>query len=276
MKQLQNLYDDLIQWHSHYAVRPGKLFVGVDMNLTITVIKKTKLQGHAFVTGYRRWSAGVDSDRPYIFKTLTYTRYPKFANHVNPYPKLGSELETRILQRMLEHGFRLGQYELTMGDTLYYHSGGRYWRKALPEKLSSHYKPITVLSNYYPVVFALLNSQLFYWYWISNSNCMDVVSREVLDFPIFSLDKAETSEFKELMAKLVQSYSSSNVIRQRRGERINVEEINFNVRNSKPIIDEIDRVLARHYGFTDEELDFIINYDIKYRMGKESEEEGEE
>ena len=39
---------------------------------------------------------------------------------------------------------------------------------------------------------------------------------------------------------------------------------------SKPIIDEIDRVLARHYGFTDEELDFIINYDIKYRMGQDS------
>jgi hypothetical protein len=36
---------------------------------------------------------------------------------------------------------------------------------------------------------------------------------------------------------------------------------------SKPIIDEIDYVLAQYYGFTDEELDFIINYDIKYRMG---------
>jgi len=24
---------------------------------------------------------------------------------------------------------------------------------------------------------------------------------------------------------------------------------------------------AKHYGFTDEELDFIVNYDIKYRMG---------
>jgi hypothetical protein len=44
---------------------------------------------------------------------------------------------------------------------------------------------------------------------------------------------------------------------------------------SKPIIDEIDRVLARHYGFTEEELDFIINYDIKYRMGAEDE-DGEE
>jgi len=29
-------------------------------------------------------------------------------------------------------------------------------------------------------------------------------------------------------------------------------------------------VLAKHYGFTDEELDFIINYDIKYRMGREA------
>lgn len=25
--------------------------------------------------------------------------------------------------------------------------------------------------------------------------------------------------------------------------------------------------LAQHCGFTDEELDFILNYDIKYRMG---------
>jgi len=34
--------------------------------------------------------------------------------------------------------------------------------------------------------------------------------------------------------------------------------------------DETDRVLAGHYGFTDEELDFIINYDIKYRMGRDA------
>lgn len=41
----------------------------------------------------------------------------------------------------------------------------------------------------------------------------------------------------------------------------------FFIGKSKHIIDEIDKVLARHYDFTEEELDFIINYDIKYRMG---------
>jgi len=34
--------------------------------------------------------------------------------------------------------------------------------------------------------------------------------------------------------------------------------------------------LGEHYGFTEEELDFIINYDIKYRMGRENESEDEE
>jgi hypothetical protein len=51
----------------------------------------------------------------------------------------------------------------------------------------------------------------------------------------------------------------------------------FYPRHSKAIIDDIDRMLAEHYGFTDEELDFIINYDIKYRMGQDgSDEDGEE
>ena len=50
----------------------------------------------------------------------------------------------------------------------------------------------------------------------------------------------------------------------------------FRPSQSKPIINEIDRILAKHYGFSDEELDFIINYDSKYRMGRgdESDEEG--
>ena len=40
--------------------------------------------------------------------------------------------------------------------------------------------------------------------------------------------------------------------------------------------DKLDAVLAGHYGFTDEELDFIMNYGIKYRMGGQDDtEEGD-
>lgn len=38
---------------------------------------------------------------------------------------------------------------------------------------------------------------------------------------------------------------------------------------AKELLDEIDCVLAVHYELSAEELDFIVNYDLKYRMGKE-------
>jgi hypothetical protein len=50
----------------------------------------------------------------------------------------------------------------------------------------------------------------------------------------------------------------------------------FKPGTAKQFFDEVDEVLGSYYGFTDEELDFIINYDIKYRMGQDSgEDDGE-
>lgn len=44
-------------------------------------------------------------------------------------------------------------------------------------------------------------------------------------------------------------------------------------RLAEPFLDEIDKTLSDHYDFSDEELDYIINYDIKYRMGSGLEDE---
>ena len=53
--------------------------------------------------------------------------------------------------------------------------------------------------------------------------------------------------------------------------RINgaTETVTYRKQLSKDVMDDIDNLLKRHYGLTEEELDFIINYDIKYRMGDE-------
>lgn len=100
---------------------------------------------------------------------------------------------------------------------------------------------------------------------------MDVVAREVLDLPVFPLEEADVVAFGDLMERLVTAYYANNSTRRRRGEFISVDEINFDVRRAKPIIDEIDTLLACYYGFKDDELDFILNYDIKYRGGHETE-----
>jgi hypothetical protein len=44
-------------------------------------------------------------------------------------------------------------------------------------------------------------------------------------------------------------------------------------RHSKAIIDQIDMVLASHFGFSQAASDFVFNYDIKYRLGADDDEE---
>ncbi|WP_322512840.1 Eco57I restriction-modification methylase domain-containing protein [Chloroflexus sp.] len=268
MKSLQRIYRDYIQWHSNYAVRPGKLFAGVDMNLTITLLQPSAHAPQVYCTSYYRWFSGKQSDRPFLFEKLAYCRWEGIATHVNPLPKIGSQIEVNILAKMHSHQRKLKDFVVAEGIPIYYHSGGRYWRKALLEKLSSHYKPIIVPERLRSVVLALLNSQLFYWYWIVNSNCMDVVSREVLELPVFDLNRIEISPYLALEQALLAAYDAHRTTCIRRGETIHANEIHVDVAQAKPILDQIDRTLATHYGLTEEELDFIIHYDIKYRMGR--------
>lgn len=264
MAALQQLYAPYSQWHSHYAVRPGKLFADVDMNLTITLLHQATASPERYVSGYRRWRS---RERARLFATLSYTPLPAPSELKGRLPKLGSPRETRLLQRMLAHGRRLGEYTDPRGVTLYYHSGGRYWRKALPEKLSSHYKPLRIAPAYAPIALALLNSQLFYWYWIAFSNCMDVVAREVLELPVFRLEEVEPAPFADLVEQLLRLYRAGATTRARRGTRIQVHETQLDARRARVAIDAIDKLLAHHYGFDDQELDFILSYDLPYRLG---------
>jgi len=47
-------------------------------------------------------------------------------------------------------------------------------------------------------------------------------------------------------------------------------------KESKTIIDELDALLGSHYGFPAEKLDFIVNCDIKYRLGRGPRDEEDE
>jgi hypothetical protein len=111
---------------------------------------------------------------------------------------------------------------------------------------------------------------LFYVYFVAHSDCFHLSDGLAVGFPVnptMLKDKRIVELNKRLMVDL-KANAERKTIRTRDGDEIEYDE--FFGWKSKPIIDESDRVLAEHYGFTDEELDFIINYDIKYRMGRDN------
>ncbi len=117
------------------------------------------------------------------------------------------------------------------------------------------------------VFVGILNSTLFYWFYVNYSDGHNFTKTVIGDFPYSYVEDINlVSLVKELMDDL-KRFSNRKVAYYKSTGRVEYDEYHPN--KSKPIIDEIDKVLAKHYGFTEEELDFIINYDIKYRMGDE-------
>lgn len=117
------------------------------------------------------------------------------------------------------------------------------------------------------IAFAALNSNLFYWFLTTGSDCRNLNKREVHGLPL-SLDtlndELQTTLFK-LARELEQSLQDHAELRIKQYPKgpLTIQYI-FPV-HSKPVIDQIDMVLGHHYGFTPEEMDFLMNYDGKYR-----------
>ena len=114
----------------------------------------------------------------------------------------------------------------------------------------------------------ILNSTMFFLWWISQSDCYHLNLPEIRNFG-FTINKDETEaelvELSKLLADDMLAKSKRRVYHYKTSGRVEYDE--FYMKKSKDIIDLIDKTLGKHYGLTDEEIDFIINYEIKYRIG---------
>ena len=117
-----------------------------------------------------------------------------------------------------------------------------------------------------PIV-AALSSDVFWWWYTVTSNIRHLNPYDVQNFPLPESALSD-SELRNLGGRYLKDLDKNSTMLVREQKQTGKTETqSFKIQKSKPIIEFIDAVLAKHYGFTDEELDFIINYDIKYRMG---------
>jgi hypothetical protein len=251
---------------SNYAVRPAKLFVGVDMNLTIFIGTTSENQDRykIFTTNYRRWN---ENSRGHLFGTISYIE-SFFSEPLAAISKIGSCAELIILKKLMSHE-PLERLRINgADDPIYYHSGGRYFRKCIRRQLSNEYKELSLRSGAADPILCLLSSSLYYWFWIIFSDCYHVTRLDINTIPVPD-SLVHDTRLNRLSDTLVDDLEKNAEVRmRRRADGRRQEEVNFHVGKSKSLIDQIDHIIAEHYGLSELELDFIINYDIKYRMGR--------
>ena len=268
---------------SNYAERPSKLFEGAERNLTIALFRKdiTKINTTlVYTTYYYKWNSNY---RNLLFDNISYS----LANGTNTesiIPKISCNIEASLMKILRNVNKAIGYYiSRTSKFVLFYrNSGGRYW------KITTNFQPQFYLNskkgissresylyfcdnNSLKKAVAILNSSLYYWFYIMNSDARTNNPSDLKDFPVIfeNMQIAISNNVILLCDKLMSDIDTNSIMQAAKYRTGDVEFQQFFPQKSKPIIDQIDCLLAQHYGFTQEELDFIINYDIKYRMGKE-------
>jgi hypothetical protein len=269
--------------------RPGKLFDGLQHCRACIFVARKRRKGETFqfrATRYNRWASEV---RDTLFKNLEFTPVVEERLFQGQFPKLDGPRHTAVFKKLLPFDISPVQRLLSNHSThhfIFYQEATQYWVKAtvgLPHyaKNGKVGAPAHGRHLYFRddetahIVCAVLNSSLFYAYFIAYGDCFHLSDTLASSLPLASSISADKSlvTLNEKLMKDLKKHADKKTITTKDGDKISYDE--FNVSESKPFIDEIDRVLAAHYGFTDEELDFIINYDIKYRMGRDAENEDE-
>lgn len=260
---------------ANFSWRPGKLFDGANLQLSILLQKVGPQSEEVDTTRYLMWDSEA---RPELFSKIEYVR-TNDGRLAGSIPKLGVAEAASILEKLRAHKKEIGGcFTRHSSNIVYYRRGGLYWKVFVDFVTgSSEEKIIHLLPEIdkYAII-AALSSDLWWWYFTITSDCRHLGNRDIETFPF---DPREMSPHQQkALSDLGRQYvkdikqNAVDAVRVYKGKK-SVDCLSFRVNQSKPILDEIDRVLARHYGFTPEELDFIINYDIKYRLGRETEED---
>ena len=265
---------------------PSKLFEGVNKRLEIVLARHHAGENETSVSTsrYLKWYA---AERKSLFSLFPLYRSIPSLNQVaffrSSVPKIDTDLEIAILSKLRNCSRHVSALvSLTGKHRLYYTRKVSFFLQFLdfvPE-VRDRYGELRPPSELKTLTFndeklrnlslGCLSTSLFYWYNAINSDCRNLNKREIISFLVpNSVPNTTQQILDQLLQTLMQCYLDNSTLRTvKYKEKGEVTVQYFNFRPAKPIIDEIDRVLAEHYGFTDEELDFIINYDIKYRMGR--------
>ncbi len=127
-------------------------------------------------------------------------------------------------------------------------------------------KAISVQEKFTDVIGAVLSSNLYFWFYSIYSNNLDLKSYELEEFPL-DLEKFSDNEIENI-SKIYNDYmldleKNMKVIQASYATISSFKE--YKARLSKHFIDSIDRAIYHAFGLTEQECEFLINYDLEFR-----------
>jgi type I restriction-modification system DNA methylase subunit len=253
---------------SSFAVRPQPVFLNAMVNTSILhAIKTGKPCNSVSMTKMYRKRVGTSMSE--ILASIKFIK-PNGYYIKGRYPKISDQIELDILKKLNDLPCSLSDYLVNEGSPVYYRAaGGRYFKIITPfSTASAAEKSLTVADSNQMAIGAILSSNLYFWFYQVYSDNLNLKKTELESFPMPSQNQLSTispelssayAEFLEDIKKNVKTRKSENYAHVKSFQE-------YKLGKSKKFIDRLDETLANVFGLTQEELNFIVNYEISSRL----------
>lgn len=258
MKKLRDELGLLIseQYILGFADRPDCLFDSVHQKLCILIGKDKKSEKTVYTGNYQYW---YKQERATLFTDIQMVKN----RHKNEdfIPKLGTEQDIVIYKKITDTRKMQSVYDISRNGTesVYLNRREAFWMKAYREQVDDpEYKVFSFKS---PIeadyCYCLINSSLFWWYWISVSDCWHV-SKDLNGFMMPM--KVNMTGATELAQGLRQRLEETKVY-------VGTKQTQYEYKHRECLeeIRAIDDFINAAYGLTEAESNYIKNFAIRYR-----------
>jgi type I restriction-modification system DNA methylase subunit len=246
------------QYILSYSDRPDCLFTSVHQKLCILIGRNKNTEKTIFTSNYRYW---YSEERPELFNTVEVVRNLFLTDGY--IPKLGTKTDNNVYQKVIRNQMRLIDILEEDGDgPIYLNMRATFWIKAFINKHNGgEYKQYNCkneeMANY---VMCLLNSSLFWWYWICVSDCWHITRKELIGFTV--PDNPDFNATNRLAMQLEQKLEETK-------KYVGTKQTEYEYKHKECVeeIHEIDDYINALYGLTEEESLYIKNFAFRYRIG---------
>lgn len=249
------------QYLYNYADRPGCLFTQVHQKLTILIACKSEEK--QLITGnYQYW---YNEERNSLFKKQT--------NIINPFenekfiPKLGTIEDKSIYEKIINKTESITKIildpkknDVINKPSLYLNMRAAFWIKAfLTEHTGNEYKQFAFETeekrDYF---YCLLNSSLFWWFWICISDCWHITNKEFDNFKI-------PENFDSKIVKQLANNLENKLEKTKKYVGTKQTDYEYKHKNCLKEIHAIDDYINKLFGLNNNENNYIKNYSLIYR-----------
>ena len=256
---------------SSYAVRPKPVFENAVVNTSILLFQKTGTPcQHLYSTKMHR--RGNEFDLQKLIDNLQFVDV-KGQTLYGRIPKIGSEIEKNILNKLFKQK-KLGTLVKTSGSPIIYRfAGGRYFKVVTNYSNGSSAERTIFFANkkIADAVGCILSSNLSFWFYQIFSDNLNWKTYEIENFTLPQLSTENVEYLDKLYSRYLTDIEAKANVRTTSGESTyNVDSFKeYKIVRSKAIIDEIDDYICPLYGLSQEETDFIKNYELEFRLAGE-------